>query len=141
LCRYPRSSEYHNQYGNKATNPVDRLDKTQTLPPVPKSQDELKSASMSYLIMNLLINVIGKEPLKQVSICLATLVTSLMNQRLMKIWSMVSELKKEQLGWSRILQNISNKYIFWNEWINVLLLKPHSYSWICWPQTKMRIER
>ena len=68
------------------------------MPPVPKSQDELKSASMSYLIMNLVIYVIGKEPLKQVSICLATLVTSLMNQRLMKIWSMVSELKKEQLG-------------------------------------------
>ena len=68
------------------------------MPPVPKSQDELKSASMSYSRMNLLINVIGKEPLKQVSICLATLVTSLMNQRLMKIWSMVSELKKEQLG-------------------------------------------
>lgn len=43
--KYPRASEYINQFGNKATNPIDRYDRELSMPPVPKNQDELRKGS------------------------------------------------------------------------------------------------
>ena len=42
VLRFPRATEYVNQFGNKATNPVEKYERTLAMPPAPLNQDELR---------------------------------------------------------------------------------------------------